>query len=161
MDPVSAEATLGLALTHLELNGPQMALDVLEQASADPKIIARTKARVLEEMEGRESDAAAVKANAPKIKAALMWFLESQNLMIDGHRLGVETPSGKAAFARAEDHFLRAVQASPRVRRAYHFDLAHSAGHCESQEADAKAALERYRLNLIKNSKSKDKKEQE
>ncbi|MFT7617876.1 MAG: serine/threonine protein kinase/Tfp pilus assembly protein PilF [Planctomycetota bacterium] len=136
LDRASAEATVGLALTHLGLKAPKSALEVLEQSSADPGVLARTKARVLSDMKGRELEAAAVLAAAPEIKGALMWFLEGQAVMLEAHRK-LQTPEGKASFEKAEALLLRAVEASPRVRRAYHLALAHTASHCESPEAGA------------------------
>ncbi|MFT7617878.1 MAG: tetratricopeptide (TPR) repeat protein [Planctomycetota bacterium] len=139
LDPTSAEATVGLALTHLKLRAPEKALKVLEQSEVNPGVLARTKARVLDALD-RKPEAAAVLAAAPELKGALMWFLEGQNKWDEGSRQLRSFTSkndGKANAIKAEALFLRAVQASPRVRRAYHFRLAHAAGYCKSPSASA------------------------
>ena len=137
LDPASAEATAGLALTYLRQGNPEKALELLEQSAADPGVLARTKARALEAL-GREAEAAAGLADAPAVEGALMWFLEGQITMLDTHEHLVifsDTNIAKAAFAKAESLFLRAVQASPRARRAYHFELAMAAGRSKSPRA--------------------------
>ncbi|MFT7617877.1 MAG: serine/threonine protein kinase/Tfp pilus assembly protein PilF [Planctomycetota bacterium] len=127
LDPSSAEATVGLTLTLLRQKTPEKALEVLDRSVVDPDILARTRARILKEMKGNELEAAAVLEAAPKVEGALMWFLEGLNAMTEGDQLTKGTPAQKAVFEKSEPYLLRAVQASTRARRAYHFGLARAA----------------------------------
>jgi tetratricopeptide (TPR) repeat protein len=147
IDADTPEAVAGLALSHKKLGKLEAALQVLEHAEREitsPESLIPVKADVLRSL-GKVALADALLSDAPKVEGALAWFIAGTRAMDRGHALGEKTPGGTAAFTEAEGHLHRAVLASLRPRRAYHFELAHARGHCESEKAvvaaDAVAAL--------------------
>ena len=107
-----------------------------ESSVADPGVLARTRAWVLDIL-GRKAEAMAVREAAPEIQGHLMMFLEGSRAMNEGYHADEGSPQRKAACARAEAFFTHAVQSSPRARRAYHLQLALATSQCHPEQVNA------------------------
>jgi tetratricopeptide (TPR) repeat protein len=146
LDPASAEAVVGLALARSKRPSPeafQAALEVINQGErsvAAPGVFAHAKADILTNL-GRDAEAAAAWASAPKMEGPLMWFLEGTRAIETGHGIGQDNSKAQPVFREAAEHLTRAVSGSPRARRAYHFQLAHALGHCRPAERNSALAI--------------------
>lgn len=148
IDSASGEGYAGLALTHMVLRDHAAAMEVLDRGERmieEPRVLAPLKGDVLR-LTNRQEEYEAYRNLEPESPGPVFWFVEGMRAIYRGHDLGEESAAGRVAFARAEHLLSRAVAASPRARRAYHFQLAHAQGHRSNtpkrdEVADAIAAL--------------------
>ena len=130
-DPASGEGYAGLALAHMFLSNHAAAMEVLEKGERmieEPRVLAPLKSDVLR-LTNKKEEYEAYRDLEPENPGPLFWFIEGVRASYRGHALGETSAGGRVAFARAEQLLSRAVAASPRARRAYHFQLAHVHGH--------------------------------
>jgi eukaryotic-like serine/threonine-protein kinase len=131
LEPGTPEAVGGIALAHLRRGKPAEALDFLEKrrdlAAAYPELD-WIRADALRGS-GRESEAKEIDDGLGDPRTALGCFLLGSREIERGHS------GDAAAFRRALELFEQAVIFSPDARAAYHFELAHAAGHVNDREA--------------------------
>ncbi len=126
LDPASVEAAAGLAWSYQMLGDARSSLDAIQRAEAlvdDPRLLYPMKVVALRSL-GREREAqnAANAVAAPD--TALGWFMEGTVAHLEARKAPMRSAESRAAGARAEALYRRAVLASPRARRAYHYMLA-------------------------------------